>query len=61
MIDTRYILRAAYDGNYENAIRLLVEIIEKQQKEIEELKSPKFIVDKCLQLLEEKIQQESEG
>jgi hypothetical protein len=33
---------------------------EKQQKEIEELKSPKFIVDKCLQLLEEKIQQESE-
>lgn len=38
MIDTRYILRAAYDGNYENAIRLLVEIIEKQQKEIEELK-----------------------
>ena len=41
MIDTRYILRAAYDGNYENAIRLLVEIIEKQQKEIEELKQKK--------------------
>lgn len=34
----RYILRAAYDGNYENAIRMLAEIVEKQQKEIQELK-----------------------
>ena len=61
MIDTRYILRAAYDGNYENAIRLLVEIIEKQQKEIEELKNPEFITKKFIQLYKEKIQQDSEG
>lgn len=37
-MDTRYILRAAYDGEYEKAIKLLVDIIEKQQKEIKELK-----------------------
>lgn len=37
-MDVRYILRAAYDGEYETAIKLLVNIIEKQQKEIDDLK-----------------------
>ena len=60
MLDTEIIRRLAYDGNYENAIRLLVEIIEKQQKEIEELKNPEFITKKFIQLYKEKIQQESE-
>ena len=34
MLDVRQILRAAYDGNYQIAINLLVKIIEKQQKKI---------------------------
>ena len=38
-MDVRYILRAAYDGDYEKAIRLLVGVVEEQDKEIEELKS----------------------
>lgn len=41
MFDTRIIRRLAYDGNYQIAINLLVKIIEKQQKEIEELKNGK--------------------
>ena len=60
MLDTEIIRRLAYDGNYENAIRLLVEIVEKQQKEIEELKNPEFITKKFIQLYKEKIQQDSE-
>lgn len=37
-MDVRYILRNAYDGNFERAIQQLVEIAEQQQKEIESLK-----------------------
>lgn len=36
MKESRMILRNAYDGNYENAIKLLVNILE-QQDEILEL------------------------
>lgn len=60
MIDTRIILRLAYDGNYERAIMLLVNLIENQQKEIEKLKSPEFITKKCVQLLQEEIIKNSE-
>jgi len=38
-MDVRPILRANYDGDYEKAIKLLVEIIEKQEKRITELES----------------------
>lgn len=38
-MDVKPILRASYDGDYEKAIRLLVEIIEKQEKRIKELES----------------------
>ena len=36
-MDVRYILRNAYDGNFERAIQQLVEIVEQQQKEIDKL------------------------
>ena len=36
-MDIRPILRLAYDGNYERSIQLLVELIEKQDKRIQEL------------------------
>lgn len=36
-MDVRPILRASYDGDYEKAIRLLVDIIETQQKTIKSL------------------------
>lgn len=41
MPDMRIIYRLVYDGNVSRAITMLAEIVEKQQKEIEELKNRK--------------------
>lgn len=41
MFDMRIIYRLVYDGNVSRAITMLAEIVEKQQKEIEELKNRK--------------------
>ena len=43
-MDDRYILRAAYDGEYDRAITLLVDIVKKQEKRIKELE------ERCLQV-----------
>lgn len=39
MVDTRLIRRLAYDGNYQRAIELLLDIVEEQEKQIKELKN----------------------
>lgn len=41
MFDSRIIYRLVYDGNISRAVAMLAEIVEKQQKEIEELKKEK--------------------
>lgn len=38
-MDLKLIQRLVYDGNYERAIVLLIEFIEKQQKDIDSLKA----------------------
>lgn len=40
-MDTRIISRLIYDGNYERALQLLLEIVEKQEKRIQELENKK--------------------
>ena len=37
-MEMRYILRSAYDGDFERTIRELVKVIEKQQEEINNLR-----------------------